>query len=57
MCRDFVNVYEISPGFIDMENFRWNLIDEKEFEKVKSNSYRKLEDIVDDVIQNILLFD
>jgi len=57
MCREVVNVYEISPGNINLDNYRWNMIDEKLFEKEKSESYRKLEDIVDEVIQNILLFE
>ena len=55
MCREVVNVvHEISHGSINLDEYRWNVIDEKKFEKQKSDYYRKLEDIIDDVIQEIL---
>jgi hypothetical protein len=55
MCREIVNVYEISPGIINLDNYKWNSIDDKLFYKKKSDSFIKIEDILDDVIQNILL--
>lgn len=55
MCREVVNVYEISPGNIDLDQYRWDMIDDKEFIKQKSESFKRLEDLVDEVIQDILL--
>ena len=57
MCREIVNINEISPGIINLDIYKWNCIDDKLVNLKKSESFIKLENILNEVIQNILLYE
>jgi len=55
MCRDMVKVNETSPGNISLEEYRWDIIEEKKFEKNKKQYYKQLQDIIEEIIHKNLL--
>jgi hypothetical protein len=50
-----VNVFEISPGNISLEEYRWSIIDDNKFEKHKSKYFKQLEDIIEEIIHKYLI--
>jgi hypothetical protein len=50
-----VKVFEMSPGNISLEEYRWSIIDENKFEKHKSKYFKQLEDIIEGVIHKNLI--
>lgn len=55
MCRDRIDAKEKSPGVIDLEHYKWNIIDEKEFFKGKNGYLRELDEIFVEAMKNLLV--
>ena len=53
MCRDKIEAKELSPGKVDLDHYRWSLLDETEFNK--GNIYlNELDEIFVEAFKNLL---
>lgn len=54
MCRDRILTKEKSPGLMDLEAYKWSIIDEKEIAHLHSTYLQELDEIFVEAIKNIL---
>ena len=45
-----LNITEISPGNISLEEYRWSRINDSKFEREKNYNIKQLEEIIEDMI-------
>jgi len=54
MCRNEIYLTEKTPGELDLNHFKWNIINEIEFYKGRNGYLKELDEIFVEAVENLI---